>query len=196
MKLRKSSASCSTLYRIQAWFTRVAGLAIGLASLGTGVAYAEDGQLQPGIVEEIVVTASKREEGLMDVAQSIQYLSGEELEGSGVQNLAEIVQLIPGVSLPSGVASTRRYNVRGTGAVRTNDSAVGFYIDGMPHYIVDLPFGPDTEVFDLESHSGAARAPGHPIRPRRAGRHNIDYHRPARPWTVSRARARRRFAHA
>ena len=101
MKLRKSSVSCSTLYWIQAWFTRVAGVAIGLALLGTGVAYAEDGQLQPGIVEEIVVTASKREEGIMDVAQSIQYLSGEELEGSGVRNLAEIVQLIPGVSLPS-----------------------------------------------------------------------------------------------
>ncbi len=151
MKLRKSSVSCSTLYWLPAWCTRVAGVAIGLALFGTGVAYAEDGQVQPGIVEEIVVTASKREEGLMDVAQSIQYLSGEELEGSGVQNLAQIVQLIPGVSLPTGVASTRRYNVRGTGAVRTNDSAVGFYIDGMPHYIVDLPFGPDTEVFDLES---------------------------------------------
>ena len=67
MKLRKSSVFCSTLYRIQAWFTRVAGVAIGLALLGTGVAYAEDGQLQPGIVEEIVVTASKREERLMDV---------------------------------------------------------------------------------------------------------------------------------
>ena len=151
MKLRKSSVFRSTLYWIQAWFTHVAGVAIGLALLGTGVAYAEDGQSQPGIVEEIVVTASKREEGLMDVAQSIQYLSGEELEGAGVQNLAQLVQLIPGVSLPTGVASTRRYNVRGTGAVRTNDSAVGFYIDGMPHYIVDLPFGPDTEVFDLES---------------------------------------------
>ena len=94
MKLRKSSVSCSTLCWIQAWCTRVAGVAIGLAGLalfGTGVAYAEDGQLQPGIVEEIVVTASKREEGLMDVAQSIQYLSGEELEGSGVRNLAQIV---------------------------------------------------------------------------------------------------------
>ena len=84
MKLRKSSVFCSTLYWIQAWFTRVAGVAIGLALFGTGVAYAEDGRLQPGIVEEIVVTASKREEGLMDVAQSIQYLSGEELRGLSV----------------------------------------------------------------------------------------------------------------
>ena len=151
MKLRKSSVFCSTLYWIQACFTRVAGVAIGLALLGTGVAYAEDGQRQPRIVEEIVVTASKREEGLMDVAQSIQYLSGEELERSGVQNLDQIVQLIPGMQLTSSVASTRRYNVRGTGAVRTNDSAVGFYIDGLPYYIVDLSSAPDTEVFDLES---------------------------------------------
>ena len=103
-------------------------------------------------IEEIVVTASKREESLMEVAQSIQYLSGEELEGSGVQYLDQIVQLIPGVSLAAGGPANRRYNARGTGASSTtNDSAIGFYIDGMPYYIVDLPLGPDAEVFDLES---------------------------------------------
>lgn len=105
-----------------------------------------------GVIAEIVVTASKREESLIEVAQSIQYLSGEELEGSGVQYLDQIVQLIPGVSLAAGGPASRRYNARGTGASSTtNDSAVGFYIDGMPYYIVDLPLGPDAEVFDLES---------------------------------------------
>ena len=104
-----------------------------------------------GVIKEIVVTASKREESLMEVAQSIQYLSGSELEAAGVQNLDQIVRLIPGVSLPATTASTRTYNVRGTGAVTINDSAVGFYVDGMPHYIVDLPYGPDIEVYDMES---------------------------------------------
>ena len=105
-----------------------------------------------GVIEEIVVTASKREESLMEVAQSVQYLSGGELEGSGVQYLDQIVRLIPGVSLAAGGPASQRYNARGTGASSTtNDSALGFYIDGMPYYIVDLPLGPDAEVFDLES---------------------------------------------
>ena len=112
----------------------------------------ETGAQNEGVIEEIVVTASKREESLMEVAQSIQYLSGEELEGSGVQYLDQIVQLIPGVSLATGGPPSRRYNARGTGASSTlNDSAVGFYVDGMPYYIVELPFVPDAEVFDLES---------------------------------------------
>lgn len=104
-----------------------------------------------GFIEEIVVTANKREQGLMEVAQSVQYFRGSELEAAGVQNLDEIVRLIPGVSLPATTASTTAYNIRGTGAVIINDSAVGFYVDGMPHYIVDEPYGPDIEVYDMES---------------------------------------------
>ena len=102
-------------------------------------------------IEEIVVTANKREQGLMEVAQSLQYFGGSELEAAGVQNLDEIVRLIPGVSLVASTASTTAYNIRGTGAVIINDSAVGFYVDGMPHYIVDEPYGPDIEVYDMES---------------------------------------------
>ena len=155
MKPIKTSIFLTKFCRITACFKHTARTAISLALLSPGLAYAEenaeDPQKQHRVMEVIVVTANKRDEGLMDVAQSVQYLSGDELEASGVQNLDQIVRLIPGASLPASSASTRTYNIRGTGAVTVNDSAVGFYVDGMPHYIVDLPFGPDTEVFDLES---------------------------------------------
>ena len=125
----------------------IAGL-LGISSMAT--ADVSDNEQQQSRVEEIVVTASKREESIMDVAQSVQYMSGEQLEGSGVQTLAEIVQLIPGVS-QIGASAETYFNFRGTGANLANDSPVGFYIDGMPYYIVDSPVGPDTEMFDLES---------------------------------------------
>ena len=125
----------------------IAGL-LGISSMAT--ADVSDNEEPQSRVEEIVVTASKREESIMDVAQSIQYMSGEQLEGSGVQTLAEIVQLIPGVS-QIGASAETYFNFRGTGANLANDSPVGFYIDGMPYYIVDSPVGPDTEMFDLES---------------------------------------------
>lgn len=154
MKHNKTAVFYSIMYSMQARISRVAGIAIGVGLMGGGLtpmALAEDRQRLPSIMEEIVVTANKRDESIMEVAQSVQYFSGDDLEASGVQNLDHIVRLIPGVSLPASSASTRTYNIRGTGAVTINDSAVGFYVDGMPHYIVDLPFGPDTEVFDLES---------------------------------------------
>lgn len=125
----------------------IAGL-LGISSMAT--ADVSDNEQQQSRVEEIVVTASKREESIMDVAQSVQYMSGEQLEGSGVQTLAEIVQMIPGVS-QIGASAETYFNFRGTGANLANDSPVGFYIDGMPYYIVDSPVGPDTEMFDLES---------------------------------------------
>ena len=125
----------------------IAGL-LGISSMAT--ADVSDNEEPQSRVEEIVVTASKREESIMDVAQSVQYMSGEQLEGSGVQTLAEIVQLIPGVS-QIGASAETYFNFRGTGANLANDSPVGFYIDGMPYYIVDSPVGPDTEMFDLES---------------------------------------------
>ena len=125
----------------------IAGL-LGISSMAT--ADVSDNEEPQSRVEEIVVTASKREESIMDVAQSVQYMSGEQLEGSGVQTLAEIVQMIPGVS-QIGASAETYFNFRGTGANLANDSPVGFYIDGMPYYIVDSPVGPDTEMFDLES---------------------------------------------
>lgn len=125
----------------------IAGL-LGISSMAT--ADVSDNEEPQSRVEEIVVTASKREESIMDVAQSVQYMSGEQLEGSGVQTLAEIVQLIPGVS-KIGASAETYFNFRGTGANLVNDSPVGFYVDGMPYYIVDNPVGPDTEMFDLES---------------------------------------------
>ena len=149
MRVSETTVLYRSFYWIQDCLTRVVGLVIGLALLGSGAAYAEDEERQSRM-EEIVVTASKREESIMDVAQSVQYLSGDELEGSGVQTLAEIVQLIPGVS-QIGTSSSTYFNARGTGANLVNDSPVGFYVDGMPYYIVDQPFGPDTEMFDLES---------------------------------------------
>lgn len=122
------------------------GFAAGAAA---GPAIAEE--VSNAIMEEVVVTAGKREESLMDAAQSVQFLSGEELWNVGFTKLDDVVQLVPGVSLPSGTASIRTYNIRGTGAMTTNDSPVGFYIDQMPYYIVDYPYAPDSELFDLES---------------------------------------------
>ena len=104
------------------------GFAAGAAA---GPAIAEE--VSNAIMEEVVVTAGKREESLMDAAQSVQFLSGEELWNVGFTKLDDVVQLVPGVSLPSGTASIRTYNIRGTGAMTTNDSPVGFYIDQLPY---------------------------------------------------------------
>ena len=108
MKLCKTSVFCSVLHSTQQHLSRLAGMAISAGLLGGGLipmAFAEDEKRLPSIMEEIVVTANKRDESIMEVAQSVQYFSGDDLEASGVQNLDHIARLIPGVSLPASSAS-------------------------------------------------------------------------------------------
>jgi outer membrane receptor protein involved in Fe transport len=105
--------------------------------------------------EEIVVTALKRgDQQLMDVPHSVQVFSGEVLELRQVNSPVDAFNnLIPGASAGvTGGAGTQRYNFRGTGAMGSaGDLAVGFYIDDVPYYSPENPFGPAIRFFDLEA---------------------------------------------
>lgn len=49
-------------------------------------------------IEEVVVTAQKREQALRDVPLSVQAFSGADLERAGIRDLAEVINFIPGAS--------------------------------------------------------------------------------------------------
>ena len=104
------------------------------------------------VIEEVVVTAQKREQTLMEVPQSVQAFSGEFIEEQGIYDLVDAVDFIPGASASfSGGAGSQLYNLRGTGAQgRIGQLAIGFYIDEVP-WIGGGPFGPPIELFDIES---------------------------------------------
>ena len=103
-------------------------------------------------VEEIVITAQKREESLMDVPQSVQAFDTSFIENNNVRDLVDAVNFVPGASASfSGGAGSQLYNMRGTGAQgRIGQIAIGFYIDDIP-WIGGGPFGPPVRLFDMES---------------------------------------------
>jgi len=51
------------------------------------------------ILEEIVVTAQKRQENLQDIPISVTALSGEQIEALGMTDFTDITQQIPGLQL-------------------------------------------------------------------------------------------------
>ena len=63
-----------------------------------GVAMAAD---DDGTVAEMVVTAQKRAEKLIEVPLSVQSLSGEAVERSGAAKVSDLTKLIPGASVVS-----------------------------------------------------------------------------------------------
>jgi outer membrane receptor protein involved in Fe transport len=111
------------------------------AVIGLAVAPARQTQAQEGgnvlgnVLEEVTVTARKREESLKDVPVSISVISADFINESGIRDQFDLFQLTPGINY--GEARDRngaRPGIRGVQA--QNQSAlrqkVSVFIDGMP----------------------------------------------------------------
>ena len=103
-------------------------------------------------VDEILVTAEKREESLQDVPVSIVALPKEQLEYRGIDELKDFANNIPNVSVNqfTGSADTIRLFIRGLGqnsVEPTQDPSVALYIDGV---YIGSSFGTGFELVDLE----------------------------------------------
>jgi iron complex outermembrane receptor protein len=88
-------------------------------------------------LEEVVVTAERREVSLQDVPASATVLNAEALASQGIDNVTEIQQVAPSVSINTYNRSTF-INIRGVGigqSAPTSNPGVAYYIDGMfiPH---------------------------------------------------------------
>lgn len=53
---------------------------------------------QSDILEEIIVTANRREQSIQDIPVNISVMTGDELEAAGVSSLADLIQVIPGLA--------------------------------------------------------------------------------------------------
>jgi iron complex outermembrane receptor protein len=88
-----------------------------------------DTQAEADTLEEIVVTAQKREERLVDVPMSIVALGGRELEKRHVNSLLDLTREAPGLSIQDQGVGQRRMFMRGVGNVFGTSSLVGLYLD-------------------------------------------------------------------
>ncbi len=84
------------------------------------------------LIEEIVVTAQKREETLQDVPVSVQAFSGELLDALGVTDQTDLQRITPGLNITTQVSYVMTF-LRGIGTDATiaADPSVATYIDGI-----------------------------------------------------------------
>jgi iron complex outermembrane receptor protein len=87
------------------------------------------------VLEEVLVTASRRVENLQDVAMSVSAYSADFLKDTGVNQLADLEQYTPNLMITPGSDSrSTSVRIRGIGSVGTNigiDPSVGLFIDGV-----------------------------------------------------------------
>ncbi|MGQ0620375.1 MAG: TonB-dependent receptor [Panacagrimonas sp.] len=96
-------------------------------------AAAEEGGVKSRLLEEIVVTAQKREENLQEVPSSVQAFSAGQLDAQGVNDIKDLQLVTPGLTFDS-MASYSIIFIRGVGGDAFQagiDSSVATYIDGL-----------------------------------------------------------------
>ncbi len=130
----------------------VAVLAAIMASVLFGVparAQTAPTQAAQGGIEEVVVTATRREEKLSKVPQSISAFTAADMEQLNAKNIGDLVGFTPGVNYN---AISKDISIRGVNST-AGDATTGIYIDDTPIQLRALGFGSDNTlpaVFDLE----------------------------------------------
>jgi outer membrane receptor protein involved in Fe transport len=85
-----------------------------------------------GELEEIVVTAEKRESTVQATPISITAVSSAELTEKNITNLEDLAASVPGVSMRTAGPGQTEYEMRGLTSAGGSTATVGFYIDEVP----------------------------------------------------------------
>ena len=107
------------------------------ALLAPGVAWAQDAAVEPqaeasSTLDDIIVTAQKKQESLQNVPISVDVVGGETLDRLGLSNFDELSGKIPNFSVRKS-GSTSLISIRGigSGGDRGFEQSVGMFVDGV-----------------------------------------------------------------
>ncbi|HWW31839.1 MAG TPA: TonB-dependent receptor, partial [Steroidobacteraceae bacterium] len=124
---------------------------------GTGASWADQQPAQPTEeatptvgLQEVVVTATRREQSLSKVPISVTALTQQALDDRGIKDFSEVARFTPGVNFDtSGTNNIAIRGISGTGGAGTT----GIYIDDTPIQMRALAFSPDEALpksFDID----------------------------------------------
>jgi iron complex outermembrane recepter protein len=93
------------------------------------IAAAQQARSDSGQLEEIIVTAEKRESTVQTTPISLTAVSGQDIQDRGLTDLGNLVQSVPGVSIRSSGPGMTEFEMRGVASTGGNSPTVGFYYD-------------------------------------------------------------------
>jgi iron complex outermembrane receptor protein len=103
-------------------------------------------------LEEIVVTARKRQENLQDVPLSIDVFTKKDMQNLGIAGFDDYAQKVPSISFISEGPGTQFFVMRGvsdgSNPNYANTSATGFFLDDMSLSWAGIQ--PDMHLYDIE----------------------------------------------
>ena len=135
-----------------AWYTTGAvSLAVAVGSPVSAQQSGDSDSNTAGALEEVVVTAQRREQSLQDAAISVQAFDQESLTQSGMESAQDLGALSPSLGISAGGGPLTSFFLRGVGALTVNpltDSAVAQMVDGI--YLGRSSGAAGQALYDLE----------------------------------------------
>jgi outer membrane receptor protein involved in Fe transport len=104
---------------------KIARPRVALLALGVGIALSEAGWSQ-GVLEEIVVTATRRDVNVQDLPMAVTAISAESLEVQNIENVMDLTGIVPNVLLYGGGGG-----ISGSVITFRGIPNVGTYVDGV-----------------------------------------------------------------
>jgi len=106
-------------------------------------------------VDEIIVTATKRDTSVQDVPISVTVVSPAQLENQGITSIKDLTSVASGFNIQSSQTETQgtSIRIRGVGTTGNNiglESAVGVFIDGVYQSRPGVALGELTDIEALE----------------------------------------------
>lgn len=111
----------------------VCGIALSTAMVGTAAVHAQEGTRRGAVLEEVVVTAQRREQLMQDVPVSLEAFSGEELHKQGLRTMDDLADLSPSVEIDIRTQD-QDISIRGIGTTGNNltlEQAAPTFVDGV-----------------------------------------------------------------
>ena len=161
-------------------------LAATISINGATAADEADEEESEGWMEEIIVTAEKREENILKVPVTMSAFSTEMIEQLGMSVDEDLENLVPGLQFGYD-SEGNGTSMRGIGTQKprqyNSDLAVTFYVDGI---VTNDAYGLAPNLFDVDRVE-VARGPQGTLNGRNsiAGSVNYVHVRPTREWDVS-----------
>src|SRR5437868_8897620 len=100
-------------------------------SLAANAAYAQAASAESPLLDELVVTAEKREQNLQEVPVAISAFSGDRIAQSGTRNIVDIQFLAAGLNFGQDRDGVLRTSIRGISSNVGVESAVATHLDGI-----------------------------------------------------------------
>lgn len=105
-------------------------------------------------LEEVIVTAQKREENMQDVPVAVSAISSEDLDNIGFNDIADIAAQVPSLIVLTNLSplstTFRVRNIGNAGNIPTFEPATGLFIDGAFRSRSGMGIGDLTDVQSIE----------------------------------------------